>query len=146
MRRMAVMAVPAAIAFAGFASRATVTDDYVARKNFIEAQTTSLFLTTAKALGLKCDGVVAHIALNAMDPNGISPLSDHHLLSPAIVICELSHDRRVAYEWMLKDVSRDGKNHVRMPTSQDAENDIDTMSKGMGLAGTWWYAKETEIP
>jgi len=109
-------------------------DAYLANKANLEASENAAFLASAKSLGLPCDSVVAHVG---GEPGVGQPVI-------VAVVCERSDGKRALYEWIRKDAAPDHKNHVRSATLQQVQDDVETLTKGLGLAGSWWQGSPAE--
>jgi hypothetical protein len=55
----------------------------------------------------------------------------------AAIVCD-NAGGRVLYEVLNHAYSADKKGHARVATSAQIDRDLETLNKGLGLAGTWW--------
>jgi hypothetical protein len=100
-------------------------DQYIARKDQALRSRANWFLHQDGMKALQCEHVVAVVGGDLNEP------------FIAAIVCDNS-GRRVLYEVLNHAYSLDKKGHARVATSAEIDTDLDTLNKGLGLAGTWW--------
>lgn len=114
-------------------SQSSPADEYLARQRQAANQVDAQLLTAAHNMHLPCNRVVAHLGGEIMNEQPVI----------VAVVCE-TQDGTQLYEWIRQAYAQDHKNHTRIATPQQVQDDIETITKGYGLSGSWWKGTQAE--
>ena len=130
---IALSGVLAAIIPSRASSQASPADEYLARQRQATNQVDEQLLTAARNMHLPCNRVVAHVGGEIMSEQPVI----------VAVVCEVEGGTQL-YEWIRQAYAPDHKNHTRIATPQQVQDDVETITKGYGLSGSWWKGTPAE--